>query len=107
MPVQSLDSFPSKACPFSAKGHALWSPSNLLLLFVGMLSDLLGEKDVFDQLGGLAVQTISVPVHAVDLLCDPQSIAYTCNMLHFSLERPLILPDLYRDALSLAQFRHR
>lgn len=52
----------------------MWSPSNLPLLFVGMLSDLLGEKDVFDQLGGLAVQTISVPVLAVDLLCDPPSV---------------------------------
>lgn len=68
-----------------------------------MLSHLKGEKGVFDQLGGLAVQTISVPVHAVDLLCDPQYAASTCNMLHFSLERLLILPDLYRDALSLAQ----
>lgn len=65
-----------------------------------MLSHLQGEKDVFDQLSGLAVQIISVPVHAVDLLCDPQCIAYTCSMLHFSLERPLILPDLYMDALS-------
>lgn len=67
-----------------------------------MLSHLQGEEGVFDQLGGLAVQTTSVPVRAVDLLCDPQYTAYTCNMLHFPLERPLILPDLYRDALSLA-----
>lgn len=71
---QSLDPFPSKACPFPAKGHALWSPSNLLLLFGAMLSDLQGEKDVFDQLGGLPVQTIFVPVHAVDLLCDPHCL---------------------------------
>lgn len=68
-----------------------------------MLSHLQGEKGDFDQLGGLAVQAISVPVHAADLLCDPLYTAYTCNMLHFSLVRPLILPNVYRDALSLAQ----
>lgn len=43
---------------------------------------------------GLAVQTISVPIHAVDLLCDPQYIAYSRSVLRFSLERPFTLPDL-------------
>lgn len=59
-----------------------------------MLAHLQREKDVFDQLGGLAVQTISIPVRAVDLLCDPQYIACTYSVLHFSLGRPLILSDL-------------
>lgn len=36
---------------------------------------------------------ISVPIHAVDLLCDPQDIAYSRNVLPFSPDRLLILPD--------------
>lgn len=36
---------------------------------------------------------ISVPIHAVDLLCDPQDIAYSHSVLPFSPERLLILPD--------------
>lgn len=76
-------------------------------LLLSVLSHLQGEKDVFDQLAGLAVQTISVPIHAVDLHCDPQYIAYTCSVLRFLSRKTPCLVLSHRDTLSLAQFRHR
>lgn len=33
---------------------------------------------------------ISVPIHAVDLLCDPQYIGYSHSVLHYSLQRPCL-----------------
>lgn len=43
--------------------------------------------------GWAACTDTSVPIHTADLLCDPQDIAYSHNVLPFSPERLLISPN--------------
>jgi len=87
--------FSKCASPSFSEGHTLRSPPQPPLCWRAVMPE--GRKRCpchWDWLDGLAGQTVSVPTHAVDLLCDLQRIAYSRGVLCFSLKRPLILPDL-------------